>query len=215
MAQGFRRLSTQLGKAKCTLVVLNQVKANLAAIGNLFATADEKETTPGGAALRFAASLRIKLSPRKGKSAYARVDDQEDGFIIGSEVKVTLVKSKFGTQYRTCSFKIISGGQGKPHIADEESWFDAIEDSEFLKQGGAWYTLIMSDGSERKFQKAMWMEKLQEPDFKKRVLELLFIEQVEKFARQEGNAAKYYKLVEERVHGEHLNYKTTEESEEE
>ena len=62
---------------------------------------------------------------RKAKSAYI---NDEKGFRIGSEVKVKIEKSRFGSTGRNCAFRILWGTEDIG-IRDEESWFDAIKGS--------------------------------------------------------------------------------------
>ena len=73
--------------------------------------------TPGGKALSYAYSLRVWLTGRKAKASFVL---DEHGYRIGSEVKCTLKKSRFGTQGRQCTFKILWGGDA--YIQDEEGW---------------------------------------------------------------------------------------------
>ena len=108
----------------------------------------------------------------------------------GSEVKVRLEKSRFGTQGRQCNFKILWGDE--IGIQDEESWLDAIKGSEHLKQAGAWYTLTYADGTDQKFQPSKWKEVIQDEKFKDRIVELLEEEVVMKFDKRVGNASDFY-----------------------
>ena len=62
-----------------------------------------------------------------------------------------------GTAGRTCNFKILWGDEDIG-VQDEESWFDAIQISESLKNSGAWFSLVMKDGTEVKFQRKNWLE---------------------------------------------------------
>ncbi len=86
--------------------------------------------------MHYAYSLRIWLTGRKAKSSFI---EDDKGFRIGSEVKIKLEKSRFGTQGRSCAFRIL-WGTDEIGIRDEESWFDAIKSSESLTSAGAWYT---------------------------------------------------------------------------
>ena len=79
--------------------------------------------TPGGKAMHYSYSLRIWLTGRKSKAAYI---EDENGFRIGSEVKVKLEKSRFGTQGRTCAFRILWGTEDIG-VQDEASWFEALK----------------------------------------------------------------------------------------
>ena len=116
----------------------------------------------------------------------------EKGFRIGSEVKVKLEKSRFGTQGRQCAFKILWGDQ--VGVQDEESWLEAIKGSDALESRGAWYALLYEDGTEEKFQTAHWIEKLQQPKFRQRVLKIMEEEVIMKFETREGDASSFYEI---------------------
>ena len=94
---------------------------------------------------------------------------------------------------RVCTFKIVWGGDDIA-IQDEESWLEAIKTSEFLEQGGAWFSLVYEDGTKEKFQTAMWLEKLQNEKFRKRVLEVMDKEIITNFETKQGNASNYYNI---------------------
>ena len=143
--------------------------------------------TPGGKAMIYAYSLRVWLTGRKAKASFI-TDDK--GYRIGSEVKVKLEKSRFGTQGRQCQFRILWGDV--VGIADEESWFDAIQSSEHLTRSGAWYELKYTDGTSEKFQSAHWQTKLEGEKFRTRVLEIMDEEVVLKFHDRTGDAADFY-----------------------
>jgi hypothetical protein len=148
--------------------------------------------TPGGKAMIYAYSLRIWLTGRKSKASYVL---DERGFRVGSEVKATLKKSRFGTQGRQASFKILWGEQ--IGVQDEESWFEAIKGSEHLKQSGAWYTLLYKDGSEDKFQPSKWKNMLTNEKFRDRVLDIMDEEVILKFDKRQGEAADFYDIENE------------------
>jgi recombination protein RecA len=175
LSKGMAKLTIPIADANATLLVLNQLKTNMAA-----RTPAEAMTTPyftpGGKAMSYAYSLFI-------------VDD--NGYRVGSEVKVKLEKSRFGTAGRTCNFKILWGDEDIG-VQDEESWFDAIQVSERLKQSGAWFTLVKNDGSEEKFQRKMWTEKLQKEDFRTSVLTIMDEDVIMKFKNREGKADDFY-----------------------
>jgi hypothetical protein len=145
--------------------------------------------TPGGKAMHYVYSLRVWLTGRKAKSSFI-VDDR--GYRIGSEVKVKLEKSRFGTAGRQCAFKIMWGGV--VGIQDEESWFEAVKSSPHIISSGAWYTLQYEDGTSEKFQQAKWLEKMQNEKFRSRILHLMDEEVVLKFDKRQGNAVNYYNL---------------------
>ena len=121
----------------------------------------------------------------------------ERGFRVGSEVKATLKKSRFGTQGRQASFKILWGDD--IGIQDEESWFEAIKGSDQLKQSGAWYTLQYKDGTEEKFQPSKWKNMLTNQKFRDRVLEIMDEEVILKFDKRQGEAADFYDIENENI----------------
>ena len=188
LSKAFSKLIQPLANSGSTLLCLNQLKTNITR------TPAEALTTPyftpGGKALAYAYSLRIWLTARKGKASFILNDA---GFRVGNEVKAKIEKSRFGTQGRECTFKILWGGD-EIAIQDEESWFEAIKNSEQLKQGGAWYTLVFEDGKEVKFQFKDWIEKLKDKDFREQVLKLMDKEIIQKFDSREGNAKNFYNI---------------------
>ena len=139
--------------------------------------------------MHYSYSLRIWLTGRKAKAAFI---EDDKGFRIGSEVKVKLEKSRFGTQGRTCAFRIL-WGTDDIGIRDEESWFDAVKGSDYMKSAGAWYTLTMPDGYEKKFQPSKWTELVQtDEEFRNHVTQLMDEEVVQKFDKREGTADQFY-----------------------
>jgi hypothetical protein len=147
----------------------------------------EPYVTPGGKAMIYAYSLRVWLTGRKSKASFITDDN---GFRIGSEVKATLKKSRFGTQGRQATFKILWGDDVR--ILDEESWLEAIKASEYITIRGAWYSLDMGDGTEVKFQPGKWMQKMQEAAFRERVLQVMEQHVVQNFKARQGNPENFY-----------------------
>lgn len=190
LAKGLPKLLTPLANSQSTLLVLNQLKTNITR--NTAEAMTTPYVAPGGKALVYSYSLRVWLTGRKAKISFI-YDDK--GYKIGSEVKVKLEKSRFGSQGRQCAFKILWGDEVK--IQDEESWLEAVKPSEHIKQSGAWYTLVMADGSEMKFQSAHWVDKLQNEAFRERVLEIMDEEVITKFKNRTGDASNYYNISEE------------------
>ena len=187
LAKGMSKLTVPIASSKSTFLVLNQLKTNITS--NVAEAMTTPYVTPGGKAMIYAYSLRIWLTGRKAKASFV-TDDK--GFRIGSEVKVKLEKSRFGTQGRQCNFRILWGDE--IGIQDDESLFDAIAGSPNLVRTGAWYTLLDSSGEPlgAKFQAAKWTERLQEDDFRKRVYEIMDEEVIYKFDNREGNASDFY-----------------------
>jgi len=187
LSKGMSKLVQPLANGQATLLVLNQLKTNITR--NVSEALTTPYFTPGGKALLYTYSLRIWLTGRKAKASFIT---DEKGFRIGSEVKVKLEKSRFGTQGRQCAFKILWGGT--VGVQDEESWLEAIKGSDSVESRGAWYALLYDDGTEEKFQAAHWLEKLQQPKFRDRVLQIMDEEIIMKFENREGTAASFYEV---------------------
>ncbi len=190
LAKGMSKLLIPIADKQATFLVLNQLKTNIPQGPNARVIAmTTPYMTPGGKALHYSYSLRIWLTGRKAKSAFV---EDDKGFRIGSEVKVKIEKSRFGTQGRSCAFRIL-WGTDDVGIRDEESWLDAIKGSEHLTSAGAWYTLTMPDGYSKKFQPSKWSDIIKEDkQFRENVLSLMDLEVVQKFDRREGNAEDFY-----------------------
>ena len=188
LSLAFQKLTIPLANAKCTLLCLNQLKQKIASThAERMEAMSEPLTTPGGKSVVYASSLRIWLTKRKSKASFV-VDD--NGFTIGSEVKATLKKSRFGTERRQCTFQI-TWGDDEVRIMDEESWFEAIKASEYIKQSGAWYTLVYDNGDEQRFQATKWLKFLEDPRFRSRVEELMDIEVIGKYKDRKGDITAF------------------------
>tara|TARA_B100000424_G_scaffold271249_1_gene273184 strand:+ start:1217 stop:2356 length:1140 start_codon:yes stop_codon:yes gene_type:complete len=191
LAKGMSKLTVPIANTQSTFLVLNQLKTNITRSPTEALTTPF--VTPGGKAMIYSYSLRIWLTKRKAKASFV-LDDK--GFRIGSECKVKLEKSRFGTQGRQCAFKILWGTENVG-VQDEESWLDAIKGSKHLTSSGAWYSLTMKDGSVKKFQPSRWMTAMEDEDFKVRVLEVMDEEVVQKFDQRDGDADDFYGEVDE------------------
>ena len=186
LARAMSKLTIQIANADATLLVLNQLKTNITRIAAEAMTTPY--VTPGGKAMAYAYSLRVWLTGRKAKASFVL---DENGFRIGSEVKVKLEKSRFGTAGRRCNFRILWGGDDVA-IQDDESLFDAVKGSDNILQSGAWYTMVFEDGSTEKFQATKWVEKMQNDKFRQRVYQIIDEEVIYKFDKREGNASDFY-----------------------
>jgi RecA/RadA recombinase len=190
LAKGMSKLIIPIADKQATFLVLNQLKTNIPSGPNARIIAmTTPYMTPGGKAMHYSYSLRIWLTGRKSKAAFI---EDEKGFRIGSEVKVRLEKSRFGTQGRNCVFRILWGTENVG-IRDEESWFDAVKGSDCLTSAGAWYTLTMPSGYTKKFQPSKWTELItSDEEFKTNVIALMDEEVVQKFHNREGDAKDFY-----------------------
>ncbi len=194
LSKGMSKLTVPIANTQSAFLVLNQLKTNIPQGPNARIIAmTTPYITPGGKSMHYVYSLRIWLTGRKAKAAFI-VDDS--GFRIGSEVKVKLEKSRFGTAGRNCAFKILWGSEDIG-VQDKESWLEAIKISDNLKQAGAWYSLVYPDGTEEKFQSAHWLDKLEDDKFRNRVFEIMDEEIIKKFDNREGDAGDFYDVDKE------------------
>jgi len=192
LAKGMSKLTVPIANSQSTFLVLNQLKTNITRSPSEAMV--EPYMTPGGKAMIYSYSLRIWLTGRKAKASFVL---DERGFRVGSEIKATLKKSRFGTQGRQASFKILWGDD--IGIQDEESWFEAIKSSVYLKQSGAWYSLEYKDGTEEKFQPSKWKNMLTNQKFRDRVIEIMDEEVILKFDKRQGKAEDFYDIENENI----------------
>jgi len=175
-SKAFPKLTIPLADSQSTLVLINQLKQNISS--NVAEMMTTPYIAPGGKAIEYFCSLRIWLTKRKAKASFV---ENEKGVRIGSETKIKIEKSRFGSYGRTCTFKILWGDD--VGIQDEESWLEAIKLSgtDRLKRAGAWYTIVGSDGKEFKFQASKWIEQLQDEAFRAVVYDIMDKEIIEKY----------------------------------
>ena len=71
-----------------------------------------------------------------------------------------------------------------------------------MKTAGAWYTLVTDDGTELKFQRKQWLDRLQDETFRQAVFSIMDEHVIMKFKNREGNASDFYddeEVVEEAI----------------
>jgi len=124
MSQALRKLTGILSKSKCIIIFINQIRMK---IGVMFGN---PETTTGGNALKFYASVRLEV--RKIET----IDKGEDD-AIGNRVRVKVVKNKVAPPFRKVELDIIFG-KGISAIA---SLLDSAVKFEFIDKKGAWYSV--------------------------------------------------------------------------
>jgi recombination protein RecA len=122
MSQALRKLTGAINKSKCTVIFINQIREK---IGVMYGN---PETTPGGRALKFYASVRIDVR---------RTQTIKDGEVsIGARTRARIVKNKIAPPFRDAEFDIMFD-RG---ISYEGDLVDLAADTAVIEKSGAWYS---------------------------------------------------------------------------
>ena len=122
MSQALRKLTGTVSRSNTTVIFINQIREK---IGVMFGN---PETTPGGRALKFYASIRLEIR---------RITTIKDGAeMVGSRVRVRVVKNKVAPPFKKSEFDIMYG-QGISYVGDI---IDLAVEGNIVEKTGAWYS---------------------------------------------------------------------------
>lgn len=125
MSQALRKLTAIIGKSNCIVIFINQIRMK---IGVMFGN---PETTTGGQALKFYASVRLDIR------RIETIDGKGDDEALGNRVRVKVAKNKVAAPFRKCELDIYFG----KGISSSASLLDSAVKHGIIDKRGAWYTM--------------------------------------------------------------------------
>lgn len=165
ISKACRKITGLIGQQRILVIFVNQLRMNLAAVGH-----QDKWIVPGGKAMAFAASVRLRLSNMgKLKGAGQKV--------IGNKCKIVVTKNRMGPPHRAALFEIhFDSG-----IQDLTSWLDFLKDNGFARKDGDKHSIKLPSGTVKLSTKE-FLEKIQhEQAFKDEIYDVIATDYIMKY----------------------------------